>query len=164
MLTHEEQKKLFDYFFDYSISKSSFKKLNFRFDKLLAFVIQWRNETISKEDRLLENWLNEIAPSCVYIKKNIKGEGLFSCVICKTQPKEYKKAPFLIIHYKECHHELIPTDIFGVVEKFECSICEVSFVRKDYYNTHLKSKKHLTNTGNGESFFPNKTPRYIELE
>jgi hypothetical protein len=146
MLQINEKKLLKEIFLDQTIDSKGLKvlendaKLSGQtfWSKLYNFVIRYRTTLIKEEDELLELWLYEVAPSCCYPKKN-KGLMQFNCYFCESW---FKRTHSLVRHYKEKHFEQIPKEIFGAVPNFVCKICDVKYVRKEFYERHLESDIH----------------------
>jgi hypothetical protein len=129
----------FDYGFDI---KTQIK--DFEFPSLVKFLIQWRNDKITKTDPLFRTWLTSIAPSCVYkrsINSNDINEKTFVCYYCES--KTFQRPGTLIRHYRENHFEMIPNGIFGEKIVFKCEDCNLEFTRKEYLTVHKQSEKHL---------------------
>jgi hypothetical protein len=140
------EKEIMNYenvFFDYGFDiKTQIK--DFEFPSLVKFLVQWRNDKITKSDPLFRNWLTCIAPSCVYkrsINSNVIIEKTFVCYYCDG--KTFQRPGTLIRHYRENHFDLIPNGIFGEKIVFKCDDCNTEFNRKEYLTVHKQSEKHL---------------------
>ena len=145
MLSKNNKDFLKELFFNFSITRESLKLKKKDAEKndesfwgtLYNFILQYRKQEI-KDDELLENWLFNIAPGCVYPEWE-SNKDVFKCVFC---PAEYKKTCHIVRHYKEKHNDQIPKEIFGPSINYDCEICNLSYVRKDYYIKHLESELH----------------------
>jgi hypothetical protein len=138
MLTEDDIKSYTAVYFDYSIqAKNDLQK--YEWPSLVKFLIQWRRDDVSKEDPLFEYWISNIAPSCVY-QKNTTNVEEFVCVFCET--KGFKRAPYLIRHYKELHYDLMPAKVFVENIIYKCILCNIDFARKEYLTMHESSEKH----------------------
>jgi hypothetical protein len=141
MLSLIELEKYKELFFNYGYNLKSIEK-DFQYTSLAKFILNWRNTNVKSDDPLLEDWINKIAPSCVYQNDSVKMGESFKCVLCSTV-KEFKKAAHLVRHYRESHLEEIPKDIFGELVTYKCEPCELTFIRKEYLTQHLSSAKHF---------------------
>jgi hypothetical protein len=112
---------------------------------IIKFIIQWRNTSVSEDDPLLDFWLQNVVPSCVYPLYINDEIAFYKCCLCITPFKS--QAP-LIRHYKECHFYEIPKGIFGELTLFHCKACGYTFRRKEHLNRHNESLGHLNKSGN----------------
>jgi len=142
MLTDIEKSFLKKLFFDDSISKKEIKSLEKEaknneehfWSTLYNFIIEHRISSIMEDDELLDFYLFNVAPSCVYPTNK-----LYYCKLCDIK---YKKTAYLVRHYREKHFFQIPREVFGPESVFNCEPCNSKFSRKEYYTQHLNSEFH----------------------
>ena len=70
----------------------------------------------------------------------------------------------LVRHLSTKHRDLLPCNGYVLSDseplKYKCVPCDQQFSRKDHYNTHLKSHKHLKSTASNQQMEKQKEERY----
>lgn len=73
----------------------------------------------------------------------------------------------LVRHLSTKHRELLPCNGYVLSDseptKYACQPCDQQFSRKDHYNTHLRSNKHLRNSNGSKQIEKQKEERYKQL-
>jgi hypothetical protein len=113
-------------------------------DKLSLFITKYSDTLYYEQDAHLKLfWQELIAPSCVNRVIVLGGmDAFYQCCICQRKLL-YQGA--IMRHYREQHAALMPKDIFGSTDLFECKICHSKFKREEHFKVHLASAFHLQN-------------------
>ena len=86
-----------------------------------------------KNDVKWDEFQDKIIPSLVHLK----------CYYCDAK---FKHLNTIKRHFNFFHHQQLPSNIFGVVNKpneFKCEVCDKVFYRNDNLLQHYKGKRHI---------------------
>jgi hypothetical protein len=124
-------------------------------DKLSLFINKYSGTLYFEQDAKLKSfWQEFIAPSCVNRVVVLGGmDTFYQCYICQ---RKLAYQSVIMRHYREQHAALMPKDIFGSADLFECKICHINFKRDQHYKVHIASVLHLQNEDDAFQYQINK--------
>lgn len=132
------------------------------FESLALFILEYRRK-IAPYDPLLDRWLFDVAPSCVYPQRlNFSTKTLeFECFFHDCKIFVENKID-LICHYRDEHFFDIPLFVFGPTQYLPCFLCKKIFTTDSQMDFHKASSEHQARIGQPTSNYSKIVGKHFE--